>query len=522
MVKSKEKQLELIDHIILPIYGFKSLQDYQYTLSSDLLSKDNTLVERINQIIPLIKQCFPVKSFNFYKINDHITDYKQAFSILKKCLEISSVPYELSYKTKNNIKNKHLRLVNENSNVVLNYNKMSSRRISLDNVSNPNLPLQRYNDLIKTMKFNTYTYIIPIEPFVLQTSYIQKIRLSTSSLNIISGWIKDLRIELLDNNGELYKNAELEYELSVMASCIHHGIIKNNNLIPYEVVLPFGVSYYHSSELTLMSYGKNQIESTKSIKLTIIKSLEPLLTENYPELEIPWGSYPIIGRRNCIRCMNGMLGMAYTIDDVTPSTHIYTNPFVTDNFEFKKIHSLNALYQKPEIHSFNEYDVMIGNHHREPISQDIVVYRSESDPYKQYCIDTCSNVIHFSQSFPDIADLASDLIITFNQPIIGDVHINLQRGDLLLLSYQTEDHQTYKITNFNEIYTLNIRFNFQLNILIDLPNQTKPISYQLKMINYELNSKLKSALVSPQPLYKINSNKTDIFGFDLTTLKSCN
>lgn len=30
MVKSQEKQIELMDHIILPLYGFRNIRDYDF------------------------------------------------------------------------------------------------------------------------------------------------------------------------------------------------------------------------------------------------------------------------------------------------------------------------------------------------------------------------------------------------------------------------------------------------------------------------------------------------------------
>src|SRR5690606_6853648 len=50
---------------------------------------------RVNSKLDQIKQLFPIKEFNLHKTGGKINSYTQSFAVLKKCLEICNVMYQI-------------------------------------------------------------------------------------------------------------------------------------------------------------------------------------------------------------------------------------------------------------------------------------------------------------------------------------------------------------------------------------------------------------------------------------------
>ncbi len=148
-MKSKIKQIEFMDKIMLPIYNIKSLVDYDKSISLVELNKTNNLLINLNNILPNFKKTFPVKDFNLHKTNNKIESVTQSLSVLKKALFIASVPHECI--TKHGVT--YLRLLSQN-NILYNYiNKMSEIR---DN------NIVKSNDTFIPIMPNTFMPILPM------------------------------------------------------------------------------------------------------------------------------------------------------------------------------------------------------------------------------------------------------------------------------------------------------------------------------------------------------------------------
>lgn len=86
-----QKRILFIDKELLPIYGFKSIMDYDSVITQKSLNKQS--VEHINKILSDITQIFPKNLFNLHKTDGKIQTTKQTFNLLKKCLTSANVPF---------------------------------------------------------------------------------------------------------------------------------------------------------------------------------------------------------------------------------------------------------------------------------------------------------------------------------------------------------------------------------------------------------------------------------------------
>jgi hypothetical protein len=93
-MKSKSNQIQFLDTKLLPIYGFKSISDYESKISENDLSKNEKFIDNLNAIIIDFKKYFPIKDFSLHKTNNKIRDVKHAISFLKRCLSIAIIPFE--------------------------------------------------------------------------------------------------------------------------------------------------------------------------------------------------------------------------------------------------------------------------------------------------------------------------------------------------------------------------------------------------------------------------------------------
>lgn len=85
------KRILFIDKELLPIYGFKSIADYETLITQKSLNKYS--VEQVNKILNDIIKIFPKNLFNLHKTSGKIQTTKQSFNLLKKCLTSSNIPF---------------------------------------------------------------------------------------------------------------------------------------------------------------------------------------------------------------------------------------------------------------------------------------------------------------------------------------------------------------------------------------------------------------------------------------------
>lgn len=110
-MKHLKDQIKFIDIKLLPIYGFKNLLDYSHIIN--ITDTDDLLIDlaKLNVLIEEFRKIFYSKNFSLHKTQYKIQTKSQAICLLKTCLEITSIPYDISLK-KNK---KYLRLISKNN-----------------------------------------------------------------------------------------------------------------------------------------------------------------------------------------------------------------------------------------------------------------------------------------------------------------------------------------------------------------------------------------------------------------------
>jgi hypothetical protein len=115
-MKNNLKQIEFIDNVLLPIYGFKNICDYNTIVSIKTLEQIDDFYTQINKHVGNIKKHFTSRPFSFHKSDNKIKTYQQGVSCLQKCLMIANVPYKIE-----NIKNIKILRLSENNKTLLQY-----------------------------------------------------------------------------------------------------------------------------------------------------------------------------------------------------------------------------------------------------------------------------------------------------------------------------------------------------------------------------------------------------------------
>ena len=132
-MKSLDEQIKFINDILLPIFGIKSITDYDNEIIVGKL--DIMVAYKVNKLLEDFRIIFPIKKFNLHKIDNQISTINHAFLLLKKALDLTNIPYNLSNKSTK----KSLRLINENINLTKFINKtskMSEIRTNIEKFKN--------------------------------------------------------------------------------------------------------------------------------------------------------------------------------------------------------------------------------------------------------------------------------------------------------------------------------------------------------------------------------------------------
>jgi hypothetical protein len=192
MVKSVLDQITFIDKKLLPLFEIKSVVDYINVIYFDALKKNTNILESINKLIDEFRNIFPSKEFSLHKTNYIIKTHEQLFSLLKKCLEITSIPYEISKPNGN----KYLRLISTN-NLLEEYIKMNYKNTELRN-STENLLYEKDTSFIPSISnhdeisnmYNMYNMYDMIDDEILkQTNLMEK---NISKFEIKSMYVDDI------------------------------------------------------------------------------------------------------------------------------------------------------------------------------------------------------------------------------------------------------------------------------------------------------------------------------------------
>lgn len=133
-MKELIKQIKFLDVILLPLFGFKSISDYDYSLKLTMITA--THVKKLNDCLVHVKKLFPVKKFNLCKTDNCIQTPLQAFNFLKTCLQISNVSYTI-FNVKEGTHSIKVMRLNSMNNVLYEYiSKMSEIRTFPETIPN--------------------------------------------------------------------------------------------------------------------------------------------------------------------------------------------------------------------------------------------------------------------------------------------------------------------------------------------------------------------------------------------------
>lgn len=121
-------KLQYLDKILLPIYGFQGINDYNYSISSQDITKD--MMDKINNEITVINKIFNLGSFNLSRKKYIIDNQKLALNFLRKILIQTFIPFQNIHTQSKNL----MRLVPPNF-LLMNYinQKTMNQIIHLDN-----------------------------------------------------------------------------------------------------------------------------------------------------------------------------------------------------------------------------------------------------------------------------------------------------------------------------------------------------------------------------------------------------
>lgn len=173
-MKSLEQQIYFLDHILMPLYGIKSITDYTTIITVQLLEAIPNFLDHVNEKLQNITDVFPVKKFNLHKTNHMIETHSQSFNILVQCLEIAEIPHTVWTEMHQHKTIRYLRLSKKNL-ILENYiEQMAEKRNNLEtgvtsatgSGSKREEPTEviEQEELLKMVKnFTTQEYVFPLK-----------------------------------------------------------------------------------------------------------------------------------------------------------------------------------------------------------------------------------------------------------------------------------------------------------------------------------------------------------------------
>jgi hypothetical protein len=112
-----DDKIMFIDTVLLPVYGFKSVDDYTFELSQDQI--DDNMLDKLNHILDQLYTVFQKNFIDLHKTENHLQSAKQAYNLLQKCLTETQIMYSTRIVR---VKNKHL-----------NYLRLNQKNLNLEN-----------------------------------------------------------------------------------------------------------------------------------------------------------------------------------------------------------------------------------------------------------------------------------------------------------------------------------------------------------------------------------------------------
>ncbi len=136
-MKNLRDQIEFIDKKLIVLFGFKGITDYTHSINITDVETIKLDLIKLNELIIEFRKTFHAKNFNLHKSDYKIQTEVQAVCLLKTCLEVTSIPFDVSLK-----KNKRImRLITKN-NVLEDYINTLKMSENGSLKQNPNLILK--------------------------------------------------------------------------------------------------------------------------------------------------------------------------------------------------------------------------------------------------------------------------------------------------------------------------------------------------------------------------------------------
>jgi hypothetical protein len=254
-MKIKQEQIQFVDKILLPFFGIKSVIDYESSISVKIIKENKTIINKLNNNIDELKKVFPVREFSLHKSDNKIKTPAQAFGLLKKCLLLCNILFELVEQNRVT----YLRLIKEN-NILQNYikqYKMTDIRCNINNSvkvieNNTKTKLKNkneipYDDLINGIKrYTIEEYYLPLHKYLIKDRNKYLIFLNNSDLFIKN--ISCLQIEFCGNKEDniydyLFDNLTFSLTSFNNGQIFNDNVVKNKSIFP-NIILPFESTKY--------------------------------------------------------------------------------------------------------------------------------------------------------------------------------------------------------------------------------------------------------------------------------------
>lgn len=341
-MKHLADQIKFIDTKLLPIFGFKNIIDYSHVINitdTDNLKLD---LDKLNKLIDEFRKVFHSKNFSLHKTKYKILTKSQAICLLKTCLEITSVPFDISLKKnkkylrlilKNNVLDNYINTIKmaENGTFEVKNNSNNLENIEENNYCKENtietsifVSKEMLNQNIKKTH-NFECYLNPKRLIMcnerLDNIFDKTIQIDLSSLcsrkilkslniKFISKKFKNQQIIQDEFIEHLVKN--VKFALVIGGTIIWCGNINEINYIYDNILIPLCNLQYHNVVLEILNFSSiiHYIENLE-IKLSgeyvdLYTELENRLSRSFIEQEIC-----INDKYNLFRIMSGMGGMGY-------------------------------------------------------------------------------------------------------------------------------------------------------------------------------------------------------------------
>lgn len=336
--------------------------------------------------------------------------------------------------------------------------------------------------------YETKTYIIIPQIFLGQPVFL----LEATQYPFLTGWVRELIIEdaVID-----------EFCISYGHSIVYQIKSPHGNLIPYNVVIPFGLSLYHQSHVVIVPHPSDITHQT--IKITITKAVQTPKLINDQLLNIPWGNASL-------RFAEGMCGISVnnTIDENMLSSRLIgersqlidkSGPIMRGSLRVYRLKGTPICVNRHAVKMFLDNQC------------DLVEFNVVDQPPLPY-YDVNERQINYNQTLKRHGDYCTHLQIIFTRPIIGKIQIKLRQNDTVYLpSHITTDHTTYQITDFNDDVVCNILNNHDLQLEVNVFDQSidilKTLSYQLVAVYGMLKDNYRRQLMLPTTSFTFNINQ---------------